>query len=316
MVEQQTKAPAEVKQVAKFLRSRHAGMRIRTGALDGKRMACFKRLRSIAAYLFDLTLKSTILFSGKSAVRALLSPAYQKQKGTPKVESETDAIEVLQLFNTFSFYIHVQRKPSGISSSSIKALHVMPDQTFDLDEYYVWLYDGSQWTTYAGAVLLVLVGFTGVLFPLWPSFMHVFVGLIFIIALNRLVVYVITSIVAPPGIWIFPRLFADVGFMRDLSILNIYPSNDIPSIVGFFHLVIWKCAARRIMGFDTTRCCDETAANEIPRLDIDKGRSLDQSNRRSRRPSLWVAIIDTASGRRPLMLRKLLNITYWTQMLF
>ncbi|KAH8818627.1 translocation protein Sec62-domain-containing protein [Flagelloscypha sp. PMI_526] len=207
MAEQQTKAPTEVKEVAKFLRSRHAGVRIRDGALDGKRMACFK---------------------GKSVVRALLSPGYQKQMGVPKVETEADAIEVLQLLNTFAFYVCVQRKPSGISSSSLKTLHVVPDQGFDPDEYYVWLYEGSQWTTYAGAVLMVIVIFAGALFPIWPSFMHVgvhyismtaifFVGFIFIIAVNRLVVHIITSVVAPPGIWIFPRLFADVGFLESFT---------------------------------------------------------------------------------------------------
>jgi translocation protein SEC62 len=133
---------------------------------------------------------------------------------------------VLHAVNAFAFFLRVQRgAPSGSSSSSPKVLQVIPEQKFVPDEYYVWFFEGSQWTTYAGAVLMVGIMLGGVMFPLWPPIMRLgvwylsmamlgLIALFFAIAIVRLIFYVITIVVASPGIWIFPKLFADVGFVR------------------------------------------------------------------------------------------------------
>ncbi|KAJ7599000.1 translocation protein [Mycena floridula] len=203
-MEQQGKAPDEVRKVAQFLRSGAAGMKVRVGALGGKRVDYFK---------------------GKSAIKALLSPAYKKQKGVPPVETEADALTVLKGVNAFAFFLRSQRGgPSGNTSSSPKIIQIIPEQKFEADEYYAWFYDGSQWTTYAGGILMVAIMLGGVMFPLWPPVMRLgvwylsiamlgLIGLFFAIAIVRLIFYVITIIVASPGIWIFPQLFADVGFV-------------------------------------------------------------------------------------------------------
>jgi translocation protein SEC62 len=44
-MEQQAKAPPEVKKVAQFLRGSSAGLKVRVGALNGKRMDYFKGFR-------------------------------------------------------------------------------------------------------------------------------------------------------------------------------------------------------------------------------------------------------------------------------
>ncbi|KII87635.1 hypothetical protein PLICRDRAFT_112185 [Plicaturopsis crispa FD-325 SS-3] len=203
--EQQLKAPADILNVVQFLRSSKSGIKIRVGALNGKRIDYFK---------------------GKSAVKALLSPAYAKLKNVPKVESETDAHTVLHSVIPFAFYLRVERgAPSGSSSSSPKTLQVIPMQLFKPDEYYAWFYEGSQWTTYAGGVAMVAVMLGGVMFPLWPPIMRLgvwyisigmlgLIGLFFAIAIVRFIFYIITVVVASPGIWIFPKLFADVGFVE------------------------------------------------------------------------------------------------------
>lgn len=41
-MEQQAKAPPEIKNVAQFLRSGKAGLKVRVGALNGKRLDYFK----------------------------------------------------------------------------------------------------------------------------------------------------------------------------------------------------------------------------------------------------------------------------------
>ena len=98
---------------------------------------------------------------------------------------------------------------------------------FDAERYYAWFYEGSQWTTYAGGLAMVAIMLAGVMFPLWPPIMRLWVwylsigvlglvGLFFAIAIVRLIFYIITVIVASPGIWIFPKLFADVGFVSVL----------------------------------------------------------------------------------------------------
>jgi len=171
--------------------------------------------------------------SGKSAIKALLSPAFAKVKGAPKVTSEAEAQTLLTAVNAFAFFLRVQRGgPTGSSSSSPKALQIISEQMFSPDEYYAWFYEGSQWTTYAGGILMVAIMLAGVMFPLWPPIMRLgvwyisiamlgLVGLFFGIAIVRLIFYVITIIVASPGIWIFPQLFADVGFVRYSFFPNI-----------------------------------------------------------------------------------------------
>jgi len=204
-LEQQIKAPPELKNVAQFLRGSSSGMKIRVGALNGKRIDYFK---------------------GKSAIKALLSPAYAKLKNVPKVTSEAEAQSLLHSIIPFAFFLRVDRgEPTGSSSSSPKQVTVNPMQLFKPEEYYAWFYEGSQWTTYAGGVLMVAIMLAGVMFPLWPPTMRLgvwylsigclgLVGLFFAIAVVRLIFYIITIVVASPGIWIFPKLFADVGFVE------------------------------------------------------------------------------------------------------
>jgi translocation protein SEC62 len=143
----------------------------------------------------------------------------------------TDEAEAQQLLTTlipFAFFLRVERGgPSGPKSSSPKVLNIVPQQGAPVEtaHYFVWFYEGSQVTTYLGGAALVAVMLAGVMFPLWPPIMRLgvwylsigvlgLVGLFFAIAIVRLIFYIITIIVASPGIWIFPQLFADVGFVR------------------------------------------------------------------------------------------------------
>jgi len=102
---------------------------------------------------------------------------------------------------------------------------------FTPDGYFAWFYEGSQWTTYVGGVAMVAVMLAGVMFPLWPSTLRLgvwylsilvlaLIGVFFGIAVVRLIFYIITVVATPPGIWIFPQLFADVGFVD--SFIPVY----------------------------------------------------------------------------------------------
>ncbi|EJD40193.1 translocation protein [Auricularia subglabra TFB-10046 SS5] len=198
-MEQQAAAPPEVRNLINYLRSSKSGIKNRTGVLNGKRIDYFK---------------------GKSAVKALLQPAYLKVKNAPKVGTEDEAIAVLRSALPYAFYLLVER-----GTGSPKPLQVVQMQSFKPDGYYAWFYEGSQLTTYLGGAAMVAVILGGVMFPLWPPIMRLgvwylsigllgLIGLFFVIAIIRLIFYIITLIVASPGIWIFPQLFADVGFVE------------------------------------------------------------------------------------------------------
>lgn len=72
-----------------------------------------------------------------------------------------------------------------------------------------------------GMILLMLAG---VMFPLWPTSMRIgvwylsigmlgLIGAFFGLAIVRLILWCITVVTVKPGIWIFPNLFEDVGFV-------------------------------------------------------------------------------------------------------
>lgn len=96
-------------------------------------------------------------------------------------------------------------------------------QNADDESHYVWLYEGSQWKTKLYAVLALVAVFAVVMFPLWPLVMRQgvwylsmgmlgLIGLFFAMAIFRLILFCITVFIVPPGLWLYPNLFEDVGF--------------------------------------------------------------------------------------------------------
>ena len=90
--------------------------------------------------------------------------------------------------------------------------------------YYCWLWEGSQLKRkiYAGLALLAI--FAIVLYPLWPLVLRQGVyylswgllgllGLFFLMAIFRVILFCITYFTTPPGLWLFPNLWEDVSFM-------------------------------------------------------------------------------------------------------
>lgn len=200
--EQQSSAPVPARNVVNFLRNK-SGIKTRVGALNGKRVDYFK---------------------GSAAVKALLSPAYAKLKDVPKVTSKEEAEEALHNIIPFAFFLRVERGPSTGGKDSPKVVEINPQQMFKSDFYYVWLYEGSQLGLKLAGLGMVAVMLAGVMFPLWPPTMRLgvwylsigalgLIGLFFAIAIVRLIFWLITIVVAKPGIWIFPNLFEDVGFV-------------------------------------------------------------------------------------------------------
>jgi hypothetical protein len=86
----------------------------------------------------------------------------------------------------------------------------------------------------------------GVMFPLWPSSMRVgvwylsigllgLIGAFFGLAIIRLILWCITIFTVKPGIWIFPNLFEDVGFVSWL------PNRETRCEKGLtWHLILYN----------------------------------------------------------------------------
>jgi translocation protein SEC62 len=96
-------------------------------------------------------------------------------------------------------------------------------QEIDPMMHYVWLYEGPQWKQKAMAAGALIVIMAVVMFPLWPIILRQGVwylsvgmmgllGLFFAMSIFRLILFCVTVFVVPPGLWLFPNLFEDVGF--------------------------------------------------------------------------------------------------------
>ncbi|KAJ9114374.1 hypothetical protein QFC20_001517 [Naganishia adeliensis] len=202
--EAQNRAAPELRAVATFLRSKN-GPKVRRGILNGSRSDYFK---------------------GKAAVKALLTPAFKKVKNAPKVETEEDAVALLLKLLPHAFFLRVDRpaQTPPTPSGQPKILAIAPQQSFDPAAYYVWFIASSPLSTYIGSAAMVAVMLAGVMFPLWPPIMrqgvsYLSMGVLGLIALFigiavvRLIFWAITSVILRKGIWWFPNLFEDVGFV-------------------------------------------------------------------------------------------------------
>jgi len=199
----QAKAPPEVRNVINFLRTK-AGMKTKVGVLNGKRQDYFK---------------------GKAAIKALMSPGYAKLQNVPRFTTPEEAVNFMTSIMPYTFFLLVDRGGRTGNAKSPKQLQINQVQKFTADGYFAWFYEGSQWLTYVGGLALVVCMLAGVMFPLWPAFMRLgvwylsmlvlaFLAALFALAIVRLIIYILTVFTLPPGLWIFPQLFADVGFFE------------------------------------------------------------------------------------------------------
>ena len=219
--------------LAGWLRSQD--LKSRTCILNGQRKDMFKGASfSLRSQRFILILPPSV----KRALRALESPAYTTaQKKNPVLPSVTDRPSAENAFKLLPLSLLALRVSKsdpheghghGTSKPAkrIKGLWTVKiEQQQEIGEqlHFVWLYEGPQWKTKlyaAGALVLILAV---VLFPLWPASLRLgvwylsmgmlgLIGLFFAMSIFRLILFGITIFAAPPGLWLYPNLFEDVGF--------------------------------------------------------------------------------------------------------
>ncbi|KAL9111400.1 MAG: hypothetical protein Q9187_007926 [Circinaria calcarea] len=215
---------------------------INPGAPDPRALALAKWLKGQ-----DLKPRTCILngqrkdmFRVKRALRAIESPAYtaastKKNSLLPAVNPSFPATEIFKLLPLSLLALRVSKSdpheghnhaPPPKPAKRTKGLWtVRIEQQQDIlpDLHYVWLYDGPQWKTklYAGGALAAIMAV--VMFPLWPIKLRIgvwylsmgmlgLIGLFFLMAIFRLLLFLATVFTVPPGLWLYPNLFEDVGF--------------------------------------------------------------------------------------------------------
>lgn len=175
----------------------------------------------------------------KRAIRALQSPAYQKARSKnpllPEVHDRASAENTFKLLPLSLLALRVTKIDGDApgheghnhgKKKRVKGLwdvRIEQHQEANDDNYYIWLYEGSQWKQklYAGGALLLVIAI--VLFPLWPLVLRQgvwyvsmgmlgLIGLFFAMAIVRLILFIITMFTVSPGLWLYPNLFEDVGF--------------------------------------------------------------------------------------------------------
>lgn len=175
------------------------------------------------------------MFRVKRAIRALHSDAYAKARKKnallPEVKDRVTAENTFKILPLSLLALRVSKidPHEGHDHGKKKrvkglwTVKVEPQQEARDDFHYVWLYEGSQWKNklYAAGALVVILAV--VFFPVWPYHLRLGVwylsmgmlgllGLFFGMAIFRLILFLITMFTTPPGLWLYPNLFEDVGF--------------------------------------------------------------------------------------------------------
>jgi translocation protein SEC62 len=176
-----------------------------------------------------------------------------KSELLPKVTNHDEAINAIRLLQVPVFVLRVEKvsahhghnhaehphpkpetgdkkkkkkKSSSNKPKSPQNLSVIRDQGPISDtDYLAWFYNTTQLQTILGGIGVVVVLFGAILFPLWPLALRTgvwylsvlmlsLIAAILVIAVVRLILFVITMFAVPPGLWLFPNLFEDVGFFE------------------------------------------------------------------------------------------------------
>ncbi|KAL8683173.1 MAG: hypothetical protein Q9186_000886 [Xanthomendoza sp. 1 TL-2023] len=214
---------------------------ITPGAPDPKAVALAKWLRGqeLKTRTCILNGQRKDMFRVKRALRTLQSPAYKTACAknpllTPVTDTAT-ASETFKLLPLSLLALRVSKSdpheghdhgPSPKPQKRVKGLwtvKIEQQQDISDDLHYVWLYEGPQWKTklYAAGALVLIMAV--VMFPLWPVTLRIgvwylsmgmlgLIGLFFAMAIFRAILFAVTYFAVPPGLWLYPNLFEDVGF--------------------------------------------------------------------------------------------------------
>ncbi|KAK1348837.1 translocation protein Sec62 [Hamiltosporidium tvaerminnensis] len=97
-------------------------------------------------------------------------------------------------------------------------------KTFKKTDFYIWVTESTSSTNLIISLALIFLSLALVMYQVWPSKLRrctvyvayplmAFVVFLIVLGILRLIIFSITFFTNSPGIWLFPNLFADVGFV-------------------------------------------------------------------------------------------------------
>ncbi|WEW57190.1 Translocation protein S62 [Emydomyces testavorans] len=196
--------------VANFLRSQN--LKTRTCILDGQRRDLFKVKRAIRA------LESPAYAKASSKAKSLLPPVTDRASAENTFKLLPMSLLALRVSKVDQLNNGKQKRVKGLWTVRIEQ-----HQDTDPMMHYAWLYEGPQWKQKAMAAGVLVAIMAVVMFPLWPIMLRQGVwylsvgmmgllGLFFAMSIFRLILFCVTFFAVPPGLWLYPNLFEDVGF--------------------------------------------------------------------------------------------------------
>lgn len=119
-----------------------------------------------------------------------------------------------------------------------KNVQINLSKTFSSNENYIWVLEENSSFNLILSIILIFLVLSLVMFQVWPSNIKSKVSLIIypvlgffifigILGIVRLILFFITYFTHQPGIWLFPNLFADVGFFDSFRPLWCYHGEDV-----------------------------------------------------------------------------------------
>lgn len=172
--------------------------------------------------------KRVDVFQGKALIELLMQESTRSKFASLDIKERRDAIEVLQTLLDAGAFIPVR------GSGGRNYMPSMSRRWADESEY-AWIFEGSVMYNLLIGLAIIAAVMVIFMYPLWPSSLKVvgwyftmalasFVLFIIVLAIIRLVLFVITFFALKPGIWLFPNLFADCGFFE--SFVPLYSWNN------------------------------------------------------------------------------------------
>lgn len=228
----------------------------------------------------------------KRALRALQSPAYAKARAkNPALPEITDRASLENTFKLLPLSMLALRvskadpheghdhgpTPPGKKKSPkrVKGLwtvRIEPQQEAGDDMYYAWLWEGSQVMRKVYAALALVAIFTLVMYPLWPLKLRqgvyylswgflILLGLFFLMAIFRVILFCVTYFVLKPGLWLFPNLWEDVSFLD-----------------SFKPVWAWHEVCRRVAGWPSPSRQAASEANSVQNVQPPKKKKKSKSS--------------------------------------
>merc|ERR1712168_640737 len=185
-------------------------------------------------------------FTGQVAVDKLMESDFHKKiekgKDAPMIPDRDSAIALMAFFMKLRLFYRgeTESEPEEKKAERRKKkfrLGLHEDQSFvdSPDAIYMWQFEATHPYTWLSGTAIIIIGFAGVLYPLWPQQLRGgvyylswgglgFVGFVIVLAILRTILFCLIWLFTggKHHLWIFPNLTEDCGPIESFFPLYTY----------------------------------------------------------------------------------------------